>query len=270
VKYTQEEIDAEAWRIAGEEGVKRYNGGGAFSPEPLWPVLGKAAYHGLAGDVVSTIAPHSEADPAAIVIQFLVAAGNIIGRSRYYQVESDHHHANLFVVLVGPSSKARKGTSLGRIMAVVSEWASERFKGGLSSGEGLINEVRDKIEKWNVKEDTLEIIDPGVKDKRLFVVEPEFAGALAVMERHGNTLSPLLRRSWDGDKLSTMTRNSPLVSTGAHVSIVAHITETELRARLTARIRRMDSPIGSSSLLSGGEGAALRRRSHRQPNLLAR
>jgi hypothetical protein len=187
--------------------------------------------------VVSTIAPHSEADPVAILIQFLVAAGNIIGRRCYYQVESDHHHANLFVVLVGPSSKARKGTSLGRIMAVVkvadSEWASERFKSGLSSGEGLISEVRDKVEKWNVKENTLEVIDPGVKDKRLFVVEPEFAGALAVMERHGNTLSPLLRRSWDGDKLSTMTRNSPLVSTGAHVSIVAHITETELRARLT-------------------------------------
>jgi hypothetical protein len=65
------------------------------------------------------------------------------------------------------------------------------------------------------------------------IIEPEFAGALAVMERHGNTLSPLLRKAWDGDKLSTMTRNSPLTSSGAHVSIIGHITEAELRARLT-------------------------------------
>jgi hypothetical protein len=65
------------------------------------------------------------------------------------------------------------------------------------------------------------------------VVEPEFAGALAVMERHGNTLSMVVRQSWDGHRLWTMTRNSPLVATGAHISIIGHITEAELRARLT-------------------------------------
>jgi hypothetical protein len=53
------------------------------------------------------------------------------------------------------------------------------------------------------------------------------------MERHGNTLSPLIRRAWDGDKLSTMTKNSSLKATGAHISIIAHVTEDELRARLT-------------------------------------
>ena len=44
-----------------------------------WPVLPCAALHGLAGDVVRTIGPHSEADPAAILIQTLAAVGNIIG-----------------------------------------------------------------------------------------------------------------------------------------------------------------------------------------------
>src|SRR4029079_16226878 len=70
-------------------------------------------------------------------------------------------------------------------------------------------------------------------DKRLMVIEPEFAGLLSVMERPGNTLSPVLRKAWDGNKLETMTRASPLKATGAHVSIVGHITEDELRARLT-------------------------------------
>lgn len=202
-----------------------------------WPTLDPAALHGLAGDVVHTIAPHSEADPVAILIQFLTVAGNIIGRRCYYQVESDRHHANLYVVLVGRSSKARKGTSFGRVSAIAKiadhQWAEDRCKGGLSSGEGLINEVRDEVVKWDTKNKTWDVAEPGVADKRLMIVEPEFAGALAVMERHGNTLSPLLRKAWDGGKLSTMTRNSPLASTGSHISVIAHITEAELRTKLT-------------------------------------
>jgi hypothetical protein len=112
-------------------------------------------------------------------------------------------------------------------------WATERVASGLSSGEGLINAVRNPIKKWNAKDKVEEVVDPGVHDKRLMVTEPEFAGALAGMERHGNTLSPVIRNAWDGHRLQTLTKNSPLKADGAHISIVAHITETEARARLT-------------------------------------
>src|SRR5262245_26526740 len=107
------------------------------APSVAWPTMDAAAYHGLAGDVVRTIAPHSEADPVALLMQFLTMAGNVIGRLPYYQVESDRHHANLFTVLVGDSSKARKGTAAGRVRAVVKiadqTWSDDRIKGGLSS-----------------------------------------------------------------------------------------------------------------------------------------
>src|SRR5689334_5842047 len=73
-----------------------------------WPVIDESAFHGLAGDVVKTIEPHSEADPVALLLQFLALAGNVIGHGPYYQVESDEHHANLFGVLVGSSAKGRK------------------------------------------------------------------------------------------------------------------------------------------------------------------
>ena len=204
--------------------------------EQTWPVLDGAAFHGVTGDVVNTIAPHSETDKVALLIQFLVAAGNVIGRTAYYQVEADQHHSRLFAVLVGASAKARKGTSLGHIKRVIrvvdQTWSEDRIKGGLSSGEGLINEVRDAVTKWDSKAQTTETVDPGVTDKRLMVVEPEFAGALAAAERHGNTLSQLVRRAWDGDKLATLTRNSPLTATAAHISLIGHITDDELRARL--------------------------------------
>ena len=112
-------------------------------------------------------------------------------------------------------------------------WADERTASGLSSGEGLINAVRDPVEKWDGKANQFETVDPGVTDKRLMITEPEFAGALSAMERHGNTLSPVIRNAWDGQRLQTLTKASPLKATGAHVSIIAHITEDEARARLS-------------------------------------
>jgi hypothetical protein len=205
--------------------------------EPAWPVMHEAAYYGLAGEAVEAIKPHSEADPVAILIQFLTLAGNAMGRTAYYRVEDDRHHTNLFAVLVGESSKARKGTSLGRVRAIMKiadqAWSDDRLKGGLSSGEGFINEVRDERREWNRKEGREEIVDACVVDKRLTALEAEFASTLAVMERAGNTLSQLIRRAWDGDKLGTMTKHSPLCATDAHISIVGHITIDELRARLT-------------------------------------
>jgi hypothetical protein len=210
----------------------------SVAPEMVaWPTMSGDAYHGLVGDVVKEIEPHTESDPVAILIQFLTCAGNIIGNCAHYKVEGTRHRANLFGVLVGESSKARKGTSWDRVCEIIriadERWYTERTKGGLSSGEGLINEVRDPVTKWNAKEKITETIDPGVSDKRLMVTEAEFAGVLAVVERHGNTLSPLMRKAWDGGILSTMTRSSSLRATGAHISIVGHITMEELRARLT-------------------------------------
>jgi hypothetical protein len=215
------------------------NGSASGAPPPAenWPKLDDAALHGIAGKIVQTLGPHSEADPVAILIQTLALVGNVIGRNAYYLVESDRHHANLFAVLTGASSKARKGTSAGRVMAIVKfadeRWSDERKKGGLSSGEGLISEVRDAVQKWDAKKQTSAVIDPGITDKRLMIFEPEFASALKCCERHGNTLSPLIRQAWDGGKLSTLTRTASLTATGAHISIIGHITVDELRARLT-------------------------------------
>jgi hypothetical protein len=202
--------------------------------EGAWPIMDDAAYYGIAGDVVQAVEPHTEADPIAILIQVLTYFGNVIGKSPYYQVEADQHHANLFTVLVGVSAKGRKGTSGGRARSFFQiadeRWIDERMKGGLSSGEGLVSEVRDAVQRWDCKAKQLETVDPGVADKRLIVTEAEFGNALAVMERPGNTLSQTIRQAWDGHTLSTLTRNSPLKATGAHISIVGHITEEELRA----------------------------------------
>src|SRR5262249_14613484 len=116
-----------------------------------WPdALNEIAYHGLAGDLVRAIDPHTEADPAALLVQFLVSFGNLIKRSAHFIAEADRHYCNMFAVVVGNTSKGRKGTSWGQIKSVLGstdkEWVKNCNSSGLSSGEGLIWQVRDPIE----------------------------------------------------------------------------------------------------------------------------
>ena len=70
-----------------------------------------AVYHELLGEIVNRIAPHTEADPVAILTQLLVAFGAAVGRGAYFQVEATRHAPNEFMLLVGDSARARKGSS---------------------------------------------------------------------------------------------------------------------------------------------------------------
>jgi hypothetical protein len=65
------------------------------------------------------------------------------------------------------------------------------------------------------------------------ILEEEFAQALKVIAREGNTLSPTLRALWNHGTHGGLTRNSPIRTTNAHVTIVAHITDLELRRLMT-------------------------------------
>ena len=123
------------------------------------------------------------------------------------------------------SSKARKGSSfdhVARLLAQVDQAFTSRLSTGLSSGEGLIWTVRDPQGP-----------DPGVVDKRLLVIEPEFATVLKSTSRELSTLSPTLRSAWDGRPLALLTRTAPARATQAHISIIGHITQTELRRHTT-------------------------------------
>jgi hypothetical protein len=206
-----------------------------------WPqMLAHAALIGLAGEVVNHIYPHTEADKAALLISFLTSFGSVIGRGAYTKVGATMHHLNEFAVLVGKTGMGRKGTSWDPIeelfRRIDPEWTDKRIISGLASGEGIIHAVRDPLEK---KEQVREkgrptgkfdmvLVDEGVEDKRLMVVESEFASILKVMAREGNTLSTTIRNAWDGKILNIATRNNPERATGAHISIIGHVTPKEL------------------------------------------
>ncbi len=218
---------------------------------PPWPdTLSPLALHGLAGDFVRTVDPHTEADSVAILAQFLVAFGNVVGRGPHLMVEQTRHGLNEFCGIVGETAKARKGTSARHVTHLFElaalfggdRWIHDRRKDGLSSGEGLIWNVRDPIEETKPIKDSKTksvtyqrtVTDEGVHDKRLLIEESELSSTLRVLSRDGNTLSPVIRKAWDGNNvLSIMTKNFPAMATNAHISIIGHITQEELRRDLT-------------------------------------
>jgi hypothetical protein len=219
--------------VVGRKGATATTGA-AETHEQEWPTLGEGAFIGPTGEVVRLIQPHTEADPVAILVQLLVAVGNMVGRRLWFTVEGTRHHMNLFAVLIGVSGKGRKGTSWGRTRQMIPDqaWLEHCVSGGLSSGEGLTFRVRDPVDHHNRKGEVE--TDPGVTDKRLFLLEAEFTSVLQVMGREGNTLSPTLRSAWDDGNLGSLTKNALVKATAAHISIVGHTTAPELLRSLNA------------------------------------
>jgi Protein of unknown function (DUF3987) len=201
-------------------------------PDPLAP----QALYGLAGEIVRTLEPATEAHQAALLGQFLVFFGNCAGLHPHYRVEADRHGLNEFLALVGQSSKARKGTSESRIRELFreadAEWTANCLSGGLSSGEGLIWQIRDTVTKPG-DDGQAEVVEPGIDDKRLLIFESELATVLRRLERDGNSLSPVLRDAWDRRPLRTLTKNSPGRAEQSHISLIGHITKDELTRYLT-------------------------------------
>lgn len=158
----------------------------------------------------------------ALKSQLLSSFGNVIGRGPYFKAEADRHGCNLFVLNVGNSSKGRKGTSWGQIANLMSNvdstWLGKKISAGIGSGEALVYMLRDSL-------DEVQLLD---EDKRLMILETEFGSLLKVVNREGNLTSPVFRNVWDGTTLRNITKGLSLEATNHHVSMIGHITMTEL------------------------------------------
>ncbi|MFB4306934.1 hypothetical protein [Actinomadura sp. GTD37] len=198
------------------------------------PRLPDTALYGLAGETVKYTAPYTEASGAAILFTFLASAGTYLGGQPHMFAGDAIHPARLWPLIVGPTSNGMKGTSWNVVTRIIEQtdpaFAAAHTASGLSTAEGLIEQVRDA----NGTDPEADGFDEGITDKRLMVIESEFAAVLGRARREGNVLSPVLRDVWDGKRLQTMTRKvNALTASGHHISVIGHITPTELIAKLT-------------------------------------
>lgn len=200
----------------------------------LLPTLGmefpEQCLYGLAGEIVKRLMPETESHPAAILLHILTRFGSIIGRTAHYVAESTEHYGNLFVVIVGKTSKGRKGTANDQVEKIFRgidpPWENTCQSGGFGSGEGVIHAIRD--DRTDKKGKAM----PGVHDKRIFIREGEFSRILQTAKREGNLLSQIMRDGWDGKSLRNNVKTDPATATDPHMSCICDITINEINLRL--------------------------------------
>ena len=167
------------------------------------------------------IGPHAEADPAVLLVSFLVMPGSATGPEPALVTGADRHPARLYALIAGDSSSGRKGTAGSEIERIFARadpaWHQDRIERGIQSAEALVARAGDS------------------DDPRLLLVETEFGRLLAATARRPN-LASVIKDAWAGRPLRTTTKD-PSASRradGAHIAILGHITPAELADRLTA------------------------------------
>lgn len=171
------------------------------APPSRWPApLEAPAFHSLLGQFVLAVQEHTEADPAAILVQLLAAVGCMLGPPPpappvgddepvysyppCVQVGAERHPPHLHAVVVGGTKTGRKGTALAIVRAlcraVDESWWRRCAQPGVSTGEGIIAAVRDWEQPARAK-DAPTVPAPPPRDKRLLLIEEEFGRPLAAM-----------------------------------------------------------------------------------------
>jgi hypothetical protein len=115
--------------------------------------LDKAAYHGVLGKLARELEPYIEIDSGALLINLVLAAGVALGRGSHIQVGAKRHYPIVYAVDVGPTGD-NKGDAWWPIDTLLEQVTATgevdglplrpHIGGGLSTGEGLLYQLRDE------------------------------------------------------------------------------------------------------------------------------
>jgi len=209
------------------------------------PILRDEAYYGVAGDLVREVSPLTEADPAALLIQFLAGIGTVFGRGPHFVVSSTRHGCNLFACVVAPTGDG-KGLGMDivtHVLTLADASFRERILTSFPSGESIPWNVRgDMVKRERNRSpkqgepEFFEHVEPGVSDHRLLIRYSEFAECLQAMKKQDNTLSQVLRNAFDGSDLSTNGKTSACRADIHHIGFLAGITKTECKELMTTSL----------------------------------
>lgn len=200
----------------------------APQPEP-------ACLYGLIGDVARAGSDGTETNAYAIAANFMAYLSCAVGRGVYLPIGNTRHHARLFCLHIGRSGRGRKGDAVSLVLridetlrAMDATIAPQVHRGGLSTREGLAALIHDGYRQG--RQDV-----PAIEDKRLWVVESEFANVLHQGRRDGNTLSAALRDCWDGVDLKPATKSNRVYASDPHVCLCGAISPSELIGLMSTR-----------------------------------
>ncbi|MBT9098765.1 DUF3987 domain-containing protein [Methylovulum psychrotolerans] len=191
----------------------------------------EAMFYGFVGELARIAAQGTGLNRVAVSTAFLSFLGANIGRDTFLMVGDTVHHPRLFTLHIGRSGQGGKGDSQQlthrirkRIELAHSNLLGQSHSGGLSSREGLAGLIHDGHGE-----------NRAIDDKRLWVIESEFANVLHQGRRDGNTLSTALRDAWDGSDIKPATKSRSVASSAPHIGIHANITPSELKGLSSSR-----------------------------------
>lgn len=191
--------------------------------------------YGLIGEVAHAGSDGTETNAFAVAANFMAYLSCAIGRGVYLPIGNTRHHTRLFCLHIGRSGRGRKGDAVSLVLridaalrAIDDAFAPQIHRGGLSTREGLAALIHDGYRQG--RQDI-----PAIEDKRLWVVESEFANVLHQGRRDGNTLSAALRDCWDGIDLKPATKSNRVYASDPHVCLSGAISPIELTGLMSAR-----------------------------------
>lgn len=207
------------------------------------PKLRHEGFYGCLSDISKDLSEYTEANRAFIANNILMGiAVSTPSSNLVMPFAATNTELRMFSLQVLPSG-CGKGVSEKQTKALFNEaiqllgnnivsphsglsFYAKVFSGGLSTGEGIAFELRDGIVNENGD------VQQSVEDKRLLVLEPEFANALAKCNGHNSILSATIRKIFDGESLEPMTKKDRIKCTKPDVCIIGQITPEELLDKL--------------------------------------
>ena len=232
------------WTKARErETFQAWERRGGNAEPPFDPHVGlpcpdrEAMLCGLVGDVGRAAAVDTEVNPIAAAAGFISFLSAMAGSDVFLPIGNTRHHARVFTLHVGRSARGRKGDALSLSDRIRHELEfsdllacvlGQTHEGGLSSREGLVCLIHDGFQQGKQE-------IPPVDDKRLWIVESEFANVLHQAKREGNTLSAALRDAWDGKSIKPATKNNRVWTTDPHIAMACNVTPSELLGLIESR-----------------------------------
>lgn len=194
------------------------------------PQLATEGKYGLLAKIAETLSKGTEAHFEAILMQLLTVVSISIPRELKtlpFGANVTEHRVNSLIIAPTGGGKGLSDDQVAALIEVATNLASKEDKelpfplyaailsGGLSSGEGLSNHLRDSE-------------NPNSDDKRLVIIEAEFQSVLSKSHGKESILSATIRKLFDGKTLTSMTKSDPYVCSAPHVAIIGHMTPSEL------------------------------------------
>ncbi|ENE5199548.1 hypothetical protein ABNJ92_004700 [Vibrio parahaemolyticus] len=191
------------------------------------PEADKKCFYGVIGKIVDVIVQATEGLGEGVAIELMAFLSASMSPEKVWTPFGVHKTAircNGFLVAGTSQGKGISSSQLEvfikKAIGINENVISPIFRGGISSPEGIIAQIRDnELDNINL---------PPSTGNNLLVVDEEISRILKIIKNPQSTLSNVLRTTYDGRPLEPLTKFNRIKCERPHVVIYGHITPREL------------------------------------------